>query len=166
MYSLFSVMNEEPWLPLEFGIGPRIWCVLKSRRSIRAMRLLALSFTKSQRPSYLDSVCDKRRVMHVAPGEIAQHLLRFLVEAVTGGRIRREDGNGDDVPHRGDAGDKDLAGMPAGVEEVVFVLLAGRDVSGERVRGAIGLAWCRSVFRSRLTSAAASDRCQRESLID
>ena len=26
----------------------------------------------------------KRRVMHVAPGEIAQHLLRFLVESVTG----------------------------------------------------------------------------------
>ena len=25
MYSLFSVMKEEPWLPMEFGIGPRIW---------------------------------------------------------------------------------------------------------------------------------------------
>ena len=50
-YSVFTVVNELPWLPLEFGIGPRICLVLKSRRSIRATRLFALSFTNSQRPS-------------------------------------------------------------------------------------------------------------------
>jgi hypothetical protein len=47
------------WLPLEFGIGPRICRVLKSRRSTRATRLFALSFTNSQRPSYLPSVCER-----------------------------------------------------------------------------------------------------------
>ena len=50
-YSVFSVTNAEPWLPLEFGIGPRICLVLKSRRSIRASRLFALSLTNIQRPS-------------------------------------------------------------------------------------------------------------------
>ena len=124
---------------MEFGIGPRIWCVLKSRRSIRAIRLLALSFTNSQRPSYFEFGLRKRRVMHIAPGEIAEHLFRFFIESVTGARIRREDRNGDDVAHRWNACDKNLAGVSAGIEQVVFILLAGGDVTGERVRGAIGL---------------------------
>ena len=34
------------------------------------------------------------RMVDVAPREAAHHLLRFLVEAVAGRRIRREDGNG------------------------------------------------------------------------
>ena len=87
----------------------------------------------------------KRRVMHVAPGEIAQHLLRFLVESVTGGRIRREDWNGGDVAHRWNARDKHLAGMSAGIEKIVFILLAGRDVTGERVRRAIAFV-CAAAF--------------------
>ena len=134
---VFSVTNDEPWLPIEFGIGPRIWWVLKSRRSIRAMRLLALSLTNSQRPSYFEFGLRKRRVMHVAPGKIAEHLLRFVIEAVTGRRVRREDGDGRDVSHRWNARDEDLAGMSAGIEEIIFVLLSGSDVTGERVRGAI-----------------------------
>ena len=78
--------------------------------------------------------------MHIAPGEIAQHLLRFLIESVTGRRIRRENRNGRDVPHRWNARDEDLAGMSAGIEEIIFILLAGRDVTGERVGGAIAFA--------------------------
>ena len=142
-------MKDEPWLPIEFGIGPRIWCVLKSRRSIRAMRLFALSFTNSQRPSYFEVGLRQRRMMHIAPGVIAHHLLRFLIEAVTGRGIRREDRNGHDVAHRRNARDEDLAGMSAGVEEIIFILLAGRDVSGQRVRGAIAFDSCCSVFRNR-----------------
>ena len=80
------------------------------------------------------SVCDRRRVMHVAPGKIAEHFFRFLIEAVTGPRIRREDGNGYDVPQRRNPRHEDLAGMSAGIKEIVFILLAGRDVTGERVR--------------------------------
>ncbi len=55
-YSVFGVTKEEPWFPIELGMGPRICFVLKSRRLMRATRLLALSFTKSQRPSYVPSV--------------------------------------------------------------------------------------------------------------
>ena len=133
-YSLFSVTNDEPWLPLEFGIGPRICFVLKSRRSMRAIRLLALSLTKSQRPSYLPSLLRQAGMVHVAPREVAHHLLRLLVEAVAGGRIRREDGNRGDVAHGRQAGDVDLAGVAAGVEQVELVLLARRDegLRGER----------------------------------
>ena len=75
--------------------------------------------------------------MHVAPGEIAQHLLRFLIESVTGPRIRREHWNGADVAQRWNACHKDLAGVSAGIEKIVFILLAGRDVTGERIGGAI-----------------------------
>jgi hypothetical protein len=49
--SVFSVTNALPWLPDRLGIGPKICFVLKSRRSMRARRAFALSFTKSQRPS-------------------------------------------------------------------------------------------------------------------
>ena len=50
MYSELLVVKLEPWLPETFG-SEKIWRVLKSRRSMRATRLLPLSFTKSQRPS-------------------------------------------------------------------------------------------------------------------
>ena len=43
-------MNAEAWLPLTLAIGPKICFVLKSRRSMRAMRPF-ISFTNSQRPS-------------------------------------------------------------------------------------------------------------------
>ena len=87
----------------------------------------------------------KRRVMHIAPGEIAQHFLRFLVESITGARIRREHWNGDDVAHRWNACDEDLAGVSAGIEKIVFILLAGGDVTGERVRRSIAFV-CAAAF--------------------
>ncbi len=49
-YSVLGVTNAEPWLPETFGTGPMICLVLKSRRSIRAMRPF-MSLMKSQRPS-------------------------------------------------------------------------------------------------------------------
>ena len=79
----------------------------------------------------------KRRVMHVAPGEIAQHFLRFLVESITGARIRCEHWNGEDVAQRWNACHKDLAGVSARIEKIVFILFAGRDVTGQSIRGAI-----------------------------
>jgi hypothetical protein len=78
-------------------------------------------------------------VMDVAPGEIAKQLFRFLIEPVTGAWIWREDGNGADVPQRWNAGDENLAGMTAGIEKIIFVLLSGRDVTGQCIRGAISL---------------------------
>src|SRR5262249_45970744 len=39
----------------------------------------------------------QRRVMHIAPGEIAEHLLRFLIESIARAGIRREDGNRRDM---------------------------------------------------------------------
>ncbi len=50
-YSVLLVTMDEPWLPMVLGIGPSICLVLRSCRSIRAIRLFALSFTNSQRPS-------------------------------------------------------------------------------------------------------------------
>lgn len=58
-YVVFGVTNDDPWLPIELGMGPRICFVLKSRRLMRAIRLLALSFTKSQRPSYRPLVLER-----------------------------------------------------------------------------------------------------------
>ncbi len=49
-YSVLGVTKAEPWFPEMFGTGPRICFVLKSLRSMRAMRPF-ISFTNSQRPS-------------------------------------------------------------------------------------------------------------------
>jgi hypothetical protein len=49
-YSVFGVTKAEAWLPETLGIGPMICFVLKSRRSMRAMRPF-MSLTNSQRPS-------------------------------------------------------------------------------------------------------------------
>ena len=87
----------------------------------------------------------ERRVMHITPGEVAEHLLRFLIEAVTGGWIRCEDGDCADVAQRRNAGNINLTRMSAGVEEIIFVLLSGRDVTGQRVRSALGLR-CSTLF--------------------
>src|SRR6266496_2523695 len=81
----------------------------------------------------------QRRVMHIAPGEIAEHFLRFLIESITGARVRRENWNRNDVTQRRNARDEHLSGMSARIEEIIFILLARRDVTGERVRGAITL---------------------------
>src|SRR5438309_1298187 len=78
------------------------------------------------------------RVMHIAPGKIAQHLSRLVIEAITRRRVRREDRDGADMPHRWDAGDKDLPGMSAGIEEIILILFARRDVTRERISGALG----------------------------
>ena len=57
-YSEFGVMNELPWLAEMLGIF-RICLVLKSLRSIRAMRPFALSLMNSQRPSYSPLVSER-----------------------------------------------------------------------------------------------------------
>jgi hypothetical protein len=83
--------------------------------------------------------------MHVAPGEIAEHFLRFLIEAVTGARIRGEHRNGADVAQRWNARDEDLSRMTAGIKKIVFILLAWGDVTGERVRRTIAFV-CTAAF--------------------
>src|SRR6476469_8755631 len=83
--------------------------------------------------------------MHVAPGEIAEHFLRFLVESITGPGVRREDWNRNDVTHRRNARDKDLARVSSGIKKIVFILLAGGDVAGEGVRRSIAFA-CAAAF--------------------
>ena len=49
-YSVFGVTKDDAWLPCRFGTGPKICLVLKSRRSMRAMRPF-ISLMNSQRPS-------------------------------------------------------------------------------------------------------------------
>ena len=114
----------------------------------------------------------ERGVMDVAPGEAAEHRLRFLVEAVPGSRIRGEDRNRRNVPHRRHTGDEDLAGMPAGIEEVVLVEVARLDVA--RGRGRLHVAGRhRALARGFGGDAAAGrearqqqDRCRREARHD
>src|SRR6266545_4465199 len=77
--------------------------------------------------------------MNVAPAEIAEHLFRFLIKPVTSAWIRREHGNRGDMSQRRNAGDEHLAGVSAGIEKIIFVLLSGRDVTGDSIRGALGL---------------------------
>src|SRR6266705_118286 len=77
--------------------------------------------------------------MHVAPAEIAEHLFRFLIESVAGGGIRSEDWNGGDMSQRWNPGDVNLAGVSAGIEQIIFVFLSGGDVAGDSIRGAFGL---------------------------
>src|SRR5262245_26385843 len=78
-------------------------------------------------------------MMDVTPAEIAQHLFRFLIESVASGRIRSEDWNCGDMPQRWNPGDVNLARVPTGIEQIVCICLAGCDVAGDRIRGALGL---------------------------
>ena len=57
-YSVFGVTKELPWLAEMLGTR-RICLVLKSLRSMRAIRPWALSLMKSQRPSYSPPVSEK-----------------------------------------------------------------------------------------------------------
>src|SRR5215831_14727804 len=77
--------------------------------------------------------------MHVAPAKIAEHLFRFLIESVASSGIWSEDWNGGDVSQRRNSRDINLAGMSAGIEQIIFILLSGGDVAGDRIRGALGL---------------------------
>src|SRR6476619_4944757 len=99
--------------------------------------------------------------MHVAPGKIAEHFLRFLVESITGPGVRREDWNRNDVTHRRNARDKHLAGVSAGIKKVVFILLAGRDVTGERVRRTIAFV-CAAAFSAANEADDADDDRKRD----
>ena len=58
LYSVLGVTKADPWLPWTFGTGPKIWRVLKSRRSILASRPF-ISLTNSQRPSYSPLVSER-----------------------------------------------------------------------------------------------------------
>src|SRR6516162_2993060 len=77
--------------------------------------------------------------MHVAPAEIAKHLFRFLIESVAGGGIRSEDWNSGDMSQRWNPGNVNLARVSAGIEQIVFIFLAGGDVAGDRICCALGL---------------------------
>src|SRR5215472_3786114 len=77
--------------------------------------------------------------MHVAPAKVAKHLFRFVVEPVTRSWVRCEDRNRGDMSQRWNPSDINLAGVSAGVEQVIFVFLSGGDVAGDRIRGAFGL---------------------------
>jgi len=50
-YSVFGVGNGHACAADTFGIGPKIWRVLKSFKSMRAMRAFGMSLMNSQRPS-------------------------------------------------------------------------------------------------------------------
>src|SRR5262249_9315629 len=77
--------------------------------------------------------------MHVAPAEIAEHLLRFLIESVASGGIRSKDWNCGDMSHRRNPSDINLAGVSARIEQIIFIFLSGGDVAGDRIRSAFGL---------------------------
>ena len=63
-------------------------------------------------------------VVGVAPGEVAQHLLRLVVEAVAGGGVGREHRDGRDVPPGGEAVHVHLPRVAARGEQVVLVQVA------------------------------------------
>ena len=50
-YSVFGVGNGHACAADRFGIGPKIWRVLKSLRSMRAIRAFGMSLMNNQRPS-------------------------------------------------------------------------------------------------------------------
>src|SRR5215469_17993123 len=77
--------------------------------------------------------------MHVAPAKIAEHLFRFLIESVASSGIRSENWNGRDVSQRRNSCDINLAGVSAGIEQIIFILLSGCDVAGECIGGALRL---------------------------
>src|SRR5215469_1327847 len=78
-------------------------------------------------------------MMHVAPGEIAKHLLRFIIEPITSAWIRCENRNRGDMPQRWNPSDVNLAGVSAGIEQIIFVFLSGGDIAGDCIGGALGL---------------------------
>ena len=43
------------------------------------------------------------------------------------------------MSQRRNPGDEDLAGVSAGIEQIIFVFLSGRDVTGDSIRGALSL---------------------------
>ena len=77
-------------------------------------------------------------MVHVAPGIVAQHFLRLLVEAVAGGGIRREHRDGGDVAHGGNAGHVDLSRVASAVEEIELVELARLDERALRGLACVG----------------------------
>ena len=86
-YSVFGVTNAEPWLPETFGTGPKICFVLKSRRSIA--RDAAVHVVDEEPAAVVVAVgLRERGMVHVAPGEVAEHRLRLVVEAVARRRDR------------------------------------------------------------------------------
>ena len=76
------------------------------------------------------------RVVRVAPQEPAQHGLGFLVEAVPARGLGGEDRDRGDVAARGKAVHEDLAGVAAGQEGVVGIILARLHVHLLRRRSA------------------------------
>ncbi len=68
------------------------------------------------------------RVVHVAPGQVAEHRLRLVVIAVARGRVGRVHRDRRKVAHRGDAVDVDLARVASRGEQVELVEVARRDV--------------------------------------
>src|SRR6516165_1344016 len=77
--------------------------------------------------------------MHVAPAKIAEHLFRFIIKSVASGGIRSKDWNGGDVSQRWNSCDVNLAGVPAGIEQIIFIFFSRGDVTGDRIRGPFGL---------------------------
>src|SRR5215472_1600961 len=78
-------------------------------------------------------------MMDIAPRKITEHFPGFLVKPVTGGRIRREDWNRTDVTQRWNSSDVNLAGMPSGIEEIIFIFFSWSHVAGQCIRGAFSL---------------------------
>jgi hypothetical protein len=80
---------------------------------------------------------------------------------ITGARIRREHWNRNDVTHRWNACYKDLAGVSSGIKKIIFILLAGRDVTGERVRRAVAFV-CAAAFSAAHKAGRYDDDCERD----
>ena len=80
----------------------------------------------------------ERGMVNIAPGEVAQHLLRLVVETVAGRGIGRVHGNRGQMPHGRNAVDVDLAGMAARGEHVVLVEVAGGHVGLHGRDGHVG----------------------------
>ena len=81
----------------------------------------------------------ERRMVRVAPRELAQHLLGIVIETVPRGGVGREDRNGGQMPHRREAVDVHLPGVAARREHVVLVQVARRHVGLLRGHGQVRL---------------------------
>jgi hypothetical protein len=83
-YSVFSVTNDEPWLPA--GVRDRAEDLLGLEVAEVDPRDAVVGVVVHEEPAAVVEAVGLREagVVDIAPGEVAEHGLRLLVEAVAG----------------------------------------------------------------------------------
>jgi hypothetical protein len=123
-YSLFEVTKAEAWLPGHVGDGAEDLPGLEVAQ-VDAGDAAVHLVHEQPAPVVIAVGLGEGGMVDVTPREPAQHGLGLVVEAVAGGGVGREHGDGGEMAHGGDAVDVDLPGVSAGREQVVLVEVAG-----------------------------------------